>query len=132
MQAQAIVQNVHHAELAATLANKTQDFTRDGVRDAHLQRLLKDDSRAAHHGSVFDIEFAGFAHTSHRLPHRYLSGDVIIDWVCCSVACGFNARGTAKGGVLDRKSVVEGKSESVRVGLGGRGIIKKKIEQRTA
>src|SRR3546814_14339076 len=96
MQAQAIVQNVHHAELAATLANKTQDFTRDGVRDAHLQRLLKDDSRAAHHGSVFDIEFAGFAHTSHRLPHRYLSGDVIIDWVCCSVACGFNARGTAK------------------------------------
>src|SRR3546814_2059062 len=72
MQAQVIVQNVHHAELAATLANKTQDFTRDGVRDAHLQRLLKDDSRAAHHGSVFDIEFAGFAHTSHRLPHRYL------------------------------------------------------------
>src|SRR3546814_20795973 len=115
MQAQAIVQNVHHAELAATLANKTQDFTRDGVRDAHLQRLLKDDSRAAHHWSVFDIAFAGFAHTSHRLPHRYLSGDVIIDWVCCSVACGFNARGTAKGGVFLRADDIQ---EIVRVSCG--------------
>src|SRR3546814_7063679 len=45
MQAQAIVQNVHHAELAATLANKTQDFTRDGVRSeehtSELQSLMR-------------------------------------------------------------------------------------------
>src|SRR3546814_11723172 len=31
----------------------------------------------------------------------------------------------------DRKSVVEGQSESVRVDLGGRRIIKKKIKQKT-
>src|SRR3546814_15301957 len=57
-------------------------------------------------------------HRSHILPLAHKFRDVML-------GIGF---GASLGRAIDRKSVVEGKSVSVRVDLGGRWIIKKKTK----
>src|SRR3546814_13948304 len=57
---------------------------------------------------------------------RFADGGMAVEGALPAPGCGKRALRPAGG---DRKSVVEGKSVSVRVDLGGRRIIKKKIKQ---
>src|SRR3546814_14609163 len=74
---------------------------------------------------VWSDEFDGSAvDTSVWKPYHSTYGDGNRELQCLTPG-----NVTASGGQLDRKSVVQGTSVSVRVDLGGRRIIKKKIKQ---
>src|SRR3546814_11772293 len=60
------------------------------------------------------------------VSNPFTAGFVVADRWSSAVACSFTMNGLfGAGRVIDRKSVVSGKSVAVRVDLGGRRIIKK-------
>src|SRR3546814_12141512 len=99
------------------------------VRDLAARRLNKDENRRL--ASRFDVEYfdgtreqgyGGYRYDGRWVPvaHR------LIDHSGLRPGARVLDIGCAKGFLVDRKSVVEGKRVSVRVDIGGRRIIKKK------
>src|SRR3546814_20208978 len=93
---------------------------------------LRDTTHSAEVAPLEEPEFYQFDIDTPKVAELWRRGSVISSWLLDLTAAALEDNPTLDGlagRVSDRKSVVSGKSVSVRVDLGGRRIIKKKKQK---